>query len=299
MSPHNTSRRDFLFIVGASVCWGTVGIANQAIYVESATNAQSLAFLRLAIAAPLFLLLGWRFLGRRLFIIKPRDAAVMVLMGGLQALYQTCYSAAIPLAGVTISTLVALCAAPVIVALFSAFMMRERLTPGMLVALAAALGGTVLLVASRSSAYSGNASLPGVFLAFLSACGYAGFLLCGRRLSSRYHPLHINTVAFGIGALLLFCFSLSTRLVVSYGARDWLILLYLGCITTTFAYALFQIGIRSLPATVVSIVTLFEPLTAALLAWVLFREELGLPGVLGALLFMGAMALILLAPQRK
>ena len=67
MSPHNTSRRDFLFIVCASVCWGTVGIANQAIYVHSATNAQSLAFLRLAIAAPLFLLISWRLLGRRLF----------------------------------------------------------------------------------------------------------------------------------------------------------------------------------------------------------------------------------------
>ena len=233
------------------------------------------------------------------FKIKLCNAAVMLLMGGLQALYQVCYSAAIPLAGVTVSTLIALCAAPVIVALFSALMMRERLTPTTLTALAAALAGTVLLVAARSDPRQGSVSLLGMLLAFLSACGYAGFLLCGQRLTSRYHPLHINAVAFGVGALLLLFFASSTRLVITYSAQDWLILLYLGCITTAFAYGLFQVGMRSLSATVVSMVTLFEPLTAALLAWIFFREQLGLLGLLGAVLFLGAMALIVLVPQRK
>ncbi len=37
-----------------------------------------------------------------------------------------------------------------------------------------------------------------------------------------------------------------------------------------------------------------EPLTAALLAWVFFREELGLFGLLGAGLLLVAMAMILL-----
>jgi len=37
-----------------------------------------------------------------------------------------------------------------------------------------------------------------------------------------------------------------------------------------------------------------EPLTAALLAWILFREELGPIGLLGAGLLLGAMAVILL-----
>lgn len=299
MFSQNTTRRDFLLIVCASLSWGTVGVANQILYAHSTTNALSLAFWRLAIATPLFFLAIWILPGRRLFQVKHRDLAVMLLMGGLQALYQASYSAAISYTGVTISTLIALCAAPVIVALFSAFITRERLTPITLLALVGALGGTILLVAARSHPSGGSVSLLGVCLAFLSACGYAGFILCGRLLTSRYHPLHINAIAFGTGALLLLCLALSTRLVVVYAAGDWLILLYLGCIPTAFAYGLFQVGIRSLSATVVSIVTLFEPLTAAVLAWIFFREQLSPLGLLGAILLLGAMALIVLAPTRR
>jgi drug/metabolite transporter, DME family len=300
MISHNTDRRDFLFIVAASIAWGTVGIANQAIYAHVTTNALSLAFLRLAIAAPLFFLARWISPDQRSLPIKHRDRAVMMLMGGLQALYQSCYSAAIPYAGVTVSTLIALCAAPVIVALVSAFTTRKPLTPLTLIALASALGGTILLVATPSHLMGkASVSLPGVLLAFLAACGYAGFILCGRLLTDRCHPLQVNSIAFGTGALLLFLFALPTGLVVVYPTRDWLILLYLGCIPTALAYGLFQVGMRSLSATVISIVTLFEPLTAAVLAWIIFGEELGPLGLLGALLLLGAMALILLIPLKK
>jgi DME family drug/metabolite transporter len=297
MISHNTDRRDFLFIVCASMAWGTVGITNQAIYTHVTTNALSLAFLRLAIAAPLFFLARWIFPGQRSLPIKRRDRAVMMFMGGLQALYQSCYSAAIPYAGVTVSTLIALCAAPVIVALVSALITREPLTPITLVALAGALGGTILLVITPSHLMGkASVSLPGVLLAFLAACGYAGFILCGRLLTNRCHPLQVNSIAFGTGALLLFLFALPTGLVVVYPAQDWLILLYLGCIPTALAYGLFQVGMRSLSATMVSIVTLFEPLTAAFLAWILFGEKLSPLGLLGAMFLLGAMALILLIP---
>jgi DME family drug/metabolite transporter len=301
MFSQKTSTRDFLLIACASISWGTVGIANQAIYAHSATNALSLAFLRLAIAAPLFVLAGLRLLrlpGRRRFQIKRRDLSLMLLMGGLQALYQASYSAAIPYAGVTVSTLIALCAAPVIVALFSAFIARERLTLAILIALVGALGGTILLVAARAHPSAGNISLPGVALAFLSACGYAGFILCGRRLTGDYHPLHVNAVAFGTGALLLFFFAASTKLVIVYPLWGWFLLLYLGCVPTALAYGLFQVGMRSLSATVISIVTLLEPLTAAVLAWIFFQEQLNALGLLGAGLLLGSMVMILLAPKK-
>ena len=73
MFSQSTSRRDFLLVVFASISWGTVGIANQALYTFGITNALSLSFLRLAIATPLFFLIGWMRLGRNLFSIKPRD----------------------------------------------------------------------------------------------------------------------------------------------------------------------------------------------------------------------------------
>src|SRR2546421_9745893 len=242
----------------------------------------------------------------------------MMCMGSMMALSQTFYVAAIPSAGVSISTLIAICAAPVIIALVSTLVTRERLTPLTLFALAGAVGGTVLLVAARPHLNEGSVSFLGVFLAFLSACAYAvtekqlkarevfvflaflsacayaGFILCRRLLTGSYHPLQINFVAFGTGALLLLFCTSSTRLVLVYLASGWLLLLYLGCVPGALGYALFQTGMRSLSATVTSIVTMCEPLTAALLAWILFHEELGPIGLLGAGFLLGAMAVILL-----
>lgn len=294
-----TTRRDFLLIVCASISWGTVGIANQTLYASSATNALSLSFLRLAIATPLFFLVCWVRLGRTLFHIKPRDLGVMMLMGSMIAFSQACYVAALPDAGVGAATLISICVAPVIIAVFSAFITREHLTPITLIALLAALSGTVLLVATRSHAGQATVSPVGIMLAFFSACGYAGFILCGRLLANRYNPFQVSAVAFGTGALVLLVCAISTRLVLVYPAQGWIILLYLGCVPTALGYGLFQVGMRSVAATVASIVTMCEPLTAAVLAWLLFHEEPGPFGLLGACFLLVAMGVILLVPEKK
>ena len=290
----NSSRRGLWSIVGASTLWGTTGVASQALYDQSSTNALSLAFLRLAIAALILLLLCWRLLGRRLWRVKGRDALLMLFMGFMQAIFQYSYLAAIPDCGITIATLIALCIAPVIVVLFATLFMRERLTRKILLALLCALVGTALLTGAPDG--TGRRFFLGVLLSLLCASGYACIILSGRNLSRRYHPLQITTVSFFSGALVLFTCSSTTRLVLSYPVEGWLLILYLGCIPTALAYTLFQSGMRSTPATLTSILTLCEPLTAAVLAWILFGERLDPLGILGALLLLGTIGLLAWEP---
>jgi DME family drug/metabolite transporter len=296
METQSASRRGLLLVIFASISWGTIGVGNQALYAYSATNALSLALLRLAIAAPLFLFSAWSVLGWRLFRIKLDDLGVMLFMGGLQAIYQISYSSAVSYTGVTISTLVAICVAPVVVVLFSLLIAREYLKPIVLLALAAALSGTILLVIARGYPLKESLSLLGVLLALLAACCYAGFVLCARRFAKRYHSLQINTIVFTVGALALLGFALTGKVIITYSGWQWLLLFYLGSIPTALAYGLFQIGTRSLSATMVSIATLCEPLTAVLLAWILFHENLSALGLLGTILLCGAMLLILVFP---
>jgi DME family drug/metabolite transporter len=299
MDARHRFRRDFLLIVCASVSWGTIGIANQALYTSGATDALSLTFLRLALATPLLFLASWLRLGlRRLLAIKRGDLVVMIGMGILMAVCQTCYVAAIPFAGVSVSTLITVCVAPVMIALFSPLFTRERLTLLTLLALADAVIGTILLVAARSHTDVGNGNFVGIWLAFLSACAYAGFMLCGRQLTDNYHPLQVNVVAFGTGALLLLLCSSFTGLALTYSVQGWLVLLYLGWVPSALGYALFQAGLRSLSATTASIIAMCEPLTAAVLSWLFFHEELGPFGLLGASCLLIAMTVILLAPQK-
>ncbi len=293
------ARRDFFLIVIASVTWGTVGVANRALYHLSATNALSLSFLRLAIAAPVFAAAAWLALKERLFTIQRRDLGVMIIMGCLIAVSQALYIAAIAMVGVSVSTLIAICAAPVVVALLSALILGERITPLTVLAMAAAIGGTALLVFAPAQP-SLPASQPhlGVVVAFFSASCYAGFIFCGRLLTHSYHPIQISAVAFACGSILLLACAAPTGLVLAYPPEGWMILVFLGLVPTALGYGLFQVGIRSHSATLVSIITMCEPLTAAVLAWLFFHEVLGLAGLLGAVLLLGAMGMIILLPKK-
>jgi DME family drug/metabolite transporter len=71
-----------------------------------------------------------------------------------------------------------------------------------------------------------------------------------------------------------------------------MLLLYLGLIPTVLAYVLFLYGIRHTTATVASITTLLEPLTSTLLAWLFFKEQLSVFGLMGGILLIGAIVLL-------
>jgi DME family drug/metabolite transporter len=63
------------------------------------------------------------------------------------------------------------------------------------------------------------------------------------------------------------------------------------------AYLFFQQGLRTESATVASIVTLLEPVLAAVLAWAIFDERLGALGVVGAGLLIAGLMVLTFAPR--
>ncbi|HEU4322402.1 MAG TPA: DMT family transporter [Roseiflexaceae bacterium] len=289
------ARRGLLLIVFAAVLWGTVGVATRATYEVADTNALSIGFYRLLFSLPVLLVVGWRVLGGRLLRIARRDMLTMGLVGIMMAIYQVCLFSAIPLVGVSIAVLITLCVAPVIVALGSAALFGEKPTARVGLALAGALGGSALLVAPDGG--QAGVNLVGVLFALGSAAGYATLTLCSRSLASRYHPIQPLLVGFAAGAALLLPFALLNGLTVAFPAQGWALLVYLGVVPTTLAYVLFMAGIRHVSATVASIITLLEPLTAAALAWLFFGERLGGTALLGAALLLGAI-IVLSLPRR-
>jgi DME family drug/metabolite transporter len=134
-----------------------------------------------------------------------------------------------------------------------------------------------------------------VALALGSALGYALVALSGRAVAGRYHPLQINAIAFAAGAVALLPAAALTGLVVTYPPVGWALLLYLGLVPSALAYGLFLTGMRTTPATVASVLTLVEPLTATILAAALFGERLGPLGLLGGALLVGAILTLALA----
>lgn len=287
-----------LLVMLASVLWGTGNPVAASIYTLAETNAISVAFLRMTLSVPALLLVCRFTLGPRMWSFHRHDLPYMLGAGALVALYQVAFYASLPKVGVAIATVISLCSAPLLVALLSAIITRERPTLITLVALICAVIGTGLLINVQPNAQQRDV-LGGVGLALLAGFLYAINTLVGRKLGSggRAHPLQTATVGFAFGALLLFVIALAWGLVLAYPVDGWMRLAYLGLIPTAVGYGMFYTGMRSTSAAAASIATLLEPLTSTIIAVSLLNEPLSPQVLVGGGLLVVAMCVLLADKQ--
>jgi DME family drug/metabolite transporter len=293
IATRRASLRGFWFVLLAAVLWGTVGATAKAIYADGTASPLTVSLMRLAIATPILALSCWKLLGQRMFGIERRDLALMALSGLCIAGSHAAYFVAVSSVGVAIATLATVCTAPIIVAGFSVLLKQEQLTRRVTVSLV----GTVALVGFQTEVELNQNSVFGILFALGSAFGYAGMIVCGRYLAQRYHSLQITTVQFSAGTLVSLGANLFVGTHFNFSTGSWTLLLYLGIVTTALAYGLFVAGVQTISGTSASIMTLGEPLTAVLLAWLIFGEQLDMSGLIGALLLVFSF-LMLASPER-
>lgn len=291
-SDQSGSRQGLLIILLSGVLWGTVGSTSKILYGISSTTPLSVGFFRLAFSVPVLLTVCWLSRRDKMLAVPRHDLALMFLNGLVTALYQLFYLAAVERAGVAVATLITLCTAPVIVALFSILVSKERPSIYVLLALTGALTGTAILIGFQESSGDVSGSLTGKLLALGSALGYAIITLTTRKLAGRYHPIQPIAISFTIGTAILLVFALFQGIVIDYTPVGWTLLIYLGVIPTALAYVLFIKGMSHTTATSASTATLIEPLTSTLLAWQLFGERFGPMGGIGVALLAGSLALL-------
>lgn len=298
-SSEGARRRGVLVFSLAAIFWGTAGISSKFLVAMEPVASPSIALYRLAFALPVLMIVGWRMLGADLFRVERRDLAAMLVLAVSAAGYQIFYFAAVARAGVAVATLVALCSAPALLALLGGLFLGERLNRRVVLALATTLCGTVLLVGVPTGLQVARADvIAGILLAGGSALSYAGFTACSRSLARRYRPVQLICLGFGGGALVLMPAALVAGLSIPETAPAWGVLLYLGLVPTALAYVLFFTGMRDVTATVAGILTLIEPLTATVLAWLVLEERLGPTGLVGAAVLVGGL-LLLYRPRRQ
>lgn len=288
-------RSGIVLVAVAALLWGTGGVVAKTLFGMTDITPLTVGFFRLALSVPALVLVGWVSVGRD--ILRTAGArSGLVAVSVAMASYQVFYYEAVHRSGVAVATLVTLCLAPVLVALLSALWLREPFTAAIARALALALAGTAMLVGAPAG--DGTTSLSGIAMAVGAAFSYAALTVAGRSIAGHCHPARTIIIGFGGGALLLLPFALAQGLDLGYPTPVWSLLLYLGLVPTALAYLLFFTGMRTTPATVASILSLMEPLTATLLAWAVFGERLSALGLAGGALLLGAL-LILVRNEKR
>jgi DME family drug/metabolite transporter len=287
-----------LLIAVAAASWGTTGATMTLLSRDAAASPLLVGWSRLAIAAPCLVLaagaarLGARHPTRRAWP-SLRDLPLCAALGLAMAAYQVCYFRAVTLVGVAAAALLAICSAPLLIAVLAAALLGERLTSLVRLSLGMAVAGTALLVVGPRGLdqVTGHFGL-GALLALGAGVSYAVYAVAAKGLLARVTPLAVAAITFALAAVFLAPALLGEETLLHTLSAGWPLFLYLGVGPTAVAYALFTAGLTRVPATAAGIVSLLEPLTATTLGLVVFGERLGAVGTAGALLLLLALALL-------
>jgi drug/metabolite transporter, DME family len=286
--------RQGLFLVGlGSVFFGFTGVISKTLYAQTDITPVGVSWLRMLVAAlPMLAVVGTRARDLPLRPRSARDLALMLGVGLAVGGYQITFFSGVERSTVTTVTLIAICTAPIMVALLAGLLLGERLDRKMGVALACALAGTALMVQSGGQISLSVAHLSGNLLALGAAASYAGFVLISKSMLDRLDSLAVLALAFCVASLWLAPFAMGDVLGAGLSWRHSPYILGLGLGSTALAYGLLTTGLNYASATAVSIATLIEPLTATIAAAALFQERLGALGLAGAALLLVGMLIL-------
>jgi DME family drug/metabolite transporter len=305
LSPDTSAgaRLSLLQLSVAGVLWGTAGVVVQVVAGHTGLGAVAIGFYRLVFAAGAMLILGLPARRKIWAAFRSAPGAVVAAGAGLAA-YQALYFIAVRLTGVSIATVVSLGLAPVLLSAWETIRTRQRPGNAELAASAAAIIGLVL-IAGVTAGGGGSVAGPGataaglgLFAAVASGTVYAASTALSRHTTQGVPPLILTTLSCTIGAITLAPIAVAQGVAFTPDVQPITLLAYLGVITTALAYACFYTGLRHTTGSVAVVVTLLEPLTAALLAVLLIGEPLALPTILGGLLLLGAVTTLYLGAGR-
>jgi drug/metabolite transporter, DME family len=267
----------------SGVLWGAGGLVGALLGKASGATPLSVAAFRLLAGGGL--LVAVHVVTRRRW---PRGRAAwarITITGLLSAGFQAAYFCSIALSSVSLATLITIGGVPVIVSAAGMALGRERPTRASLATLGMALAGLGLLVGIPGGGFSGTAMLASAGLALASAAGFAAMTLIGAAPVPGLDDQVLTGIGSALGGLALLPLAAAIGGIAFRASAEaiWLVAA-LGIGPTALAYTLYYRGLRSASPTTAALLTLLEPLTAALLGAVVLGDRLGPAGIAGAAL---------------
>ncbi|PZF57002.1 EamA family transporter [Curtobacterium sp. MCSS17_008] len=247
-----------------------------------------------------------------------------VVLGAVSlVVYAVAFYAALAGAGVALGTTLAIGSSPLFAGLVEWAADARRVTRRWVVATLVSVAGMVVVTLARSEASGTGPLLLGLGSALLAGLTYATYSWAVARgmgaarvappvagpaaLPGRSDPAVVGAGAravvgagargvvgavFGLAAVPLVVLAVvAGRDALTVGA-NWPVFVYLALVPTVLGHSLYAVGLRSVTASVATLLSLFEPVVAAVLAVVVVGEHLGTAGWAGIALVVAGLALL-------
>lgn len=178
---------------------------------------------------------------------------------------------------------------PVLVLLIAASLRMEQITVAKVAGMAIAIGGVAILQSARS----GAPTIAGDCFIFLASLTFALFTVMGKRSSSQYDAITVNTFAYAGSALALLPVTIwQARATPLSGISltAWACVFYMAAFASVLCYLIYYFALKRISASRVSAFSYLQPLLASLMAVLWLGESITLSIVAGgSIIFAGVL----------
>jgi len=290
--------RGYILIIVASILWGTMGILAKLSF-EYMILPETLIALRLVISFTTLLVVLTLF-DKASLKIRKIDILIFLIFGVFAIAFQRiAYFYAVNLTTATMAALL-FYTYPVFVTLSASFLIKEKITSGTLLAISLAFSGVALVVRVYDPS-SLDVNLLGIISGLLSSFFFTFYFMMTKKLRNTYTGWTLTLYGDGIGALTLTpIISLSLPQIVEFPLELWLLIFTIAWIPSLLAYLLYSYALKYVKASKGSILSVVEPLSAAVFSTILLGENLERPQVIGiALALTGVVMLFRMSKAAK
>jgi len=287
----------YFLIVSASIIWGTMGIFGKLAF-EYGINPVTLIALRLLISSST-ILMPIALFRRELFGIKKRDLPQFLVLGIFATAFQRiAYFYAIDLTTVTVAAIL-FYTYPIFVTIYSSLFLKETVPWPTALAILLTFSGVALVVKVYEVSML-HANLPGVIFGVLSGILFALYFLSTKKLRNHYTNWTLILYGDGIGAVALtpiICFASSE--IANYPSQLWLLILAIAWFPSLLAYLIYSYALKHVQSSKGSILSVMEPLSAAIFSATLLRENLESLQIIGVVLALTGVVLLFYKSKLK
>ena len=270
-------------ITTAMVIWGTIGLFVREITIDSI----AISFFR-AVIGSIFLILISIIIKDKIDKEILKENLLLLLISGVgmginwTALFQAMRYTTIPLAILSYHT------APIFITLFSALILKEKMSSKNIFFLGLAVVGVLLVLDSDNGGQAINHTI-GIMYGLFGAVLY-GVVVVANKLIKNLSGFQRTLIQLLIVALVLSPVVIVSDSInfVAMDLKQWLLILTLGIVHTGIAYLLYFPSLKDVKGSTIAILTYLDPIIAILSAFLILNESMTPIQAVGGLLIFAA-----------
>ncbi len=178
--------------------------------------------------------------------------------------------------------------APVFIAIFSAILLKEKISVKNIICLIVSILGLSLIIKSGDmEVANGYDHLKGILYGLTGAVLYAIIVMLNKYIKGM-SGVQSTLIQLSISAIVLVPMAFSGGLVdfVGMSIKTWILILVLGIVHTGVAYVLYFSSIKDVKSQSIAILSYLDPIVAIMISFLFLGEPMGVSQVLGGTLIL-------------